>query len=70
LLGTESNSFTIPVKIIQNRYSIAISILIDMGVNRFAFINTNLITLICQRFDIQPTPLRAEYAVKGYNGQA
>jgi hypothetical protein len=69
LLGTESDSFTIPVKIIQNRCSIAISALTDMGANRFAFINTNLAILICQCFDIQPTPLGAEYAVKGYNGQ-
>jgi hypothetical protein len=41
-----------------------------MGANKFIFINTNLITLICQRFDIQPTPLGAEYIVKGYNRQA
>jgi hypothetical protein len=70
LLGNENDSFTIPVKIIQNGYSIIISALIDMGANGFAFINTNLINLICQYFDIQPTPLGAECIVKGYNGQA
>jgi hypothetical protein len=46
LLGKDSDSFTIPVKIIQNRCSIAISALMDTGANGFAFINTNLAALI------------------------
>jgi predicted aspartyl protease len=47
LLGKDSDSFTIPVKIIQNGYSIAISALMDTGANGFAFIDTNLAALIC-----------------------
>jgi hypothetical protein len=47
LLGKDSDSFTIPVKIIQNRYLITISALIDIGANGFAFIDTNLAALIC-----------------------
>jgi hypothetical protein len=47
LLGKDSNSFTIPIKLIQNGYSIAISTLMDTGANGFAFIDTNLATLIC-----------------------
>jgi hypothetical protein len=47
LLGKDSDSFTIPVKIIQNRYLIVISALMDTGANGFAFINTNLVALIC-----------------------
>ena len=70
LLGKDSDSFTIPIKIIQNRYSITISTLIDIGTNGFAFINTNLATLICQCFEIQTILLGAEYTVRGYNGQA
>jgi hypothetical protein len=47
LLGKDSDSFTMPVKIIQNGYSIVISTLMDTGANGFAFIDTNLVTLIC-----------------------
>jgi predicted aspartyl protease len=67
LLRKDSDSFTIPVKIIQNGCLITISALIDTGANGFAFIDTNLTTLICQCFEIQTIPLGAECAVRGYN---
>jgi predicted aspartyl protease len=70
LLGKDSDSFPIPVKIAQNGCSVVVSALMDTGANGFAFIDTNLATLICQRFGIQATLLGAECAVKGYNGQA
>jgi hypothetical protein len=47
LLGKDSDSFTIPVKIVQNGCSVAVSALMDIGANGFAFIDTNLVTLIC-----------------------
>ena len=70
LLKKDSDSFTIPVKIIQNRCSVIVSILIDTEANRFAFIDTNLITLIYQCLGMQATLLEAEYTVKGYNRQS
>jgi predicted aspartyl protease len=70
LLGKDSDSFTIPIKIVQNGCSVTVSALIDTGANGFAFIDTNFVTLICQRFSIQVIPLGAECIVKGYNRQA
>ena len=43
--------------------------LIDTGINRYTFLNTKLISVLCDALDIEPQQLAKPKGVKAFNGQ-
>jgi predicted aspartyl protease len=60
---------TVSCTLVKNRIGIDLNVLVDTGVNGFAFIDSTLADQLCKGLGLQLTPLSRTIQAKGYDGQ-